>query len=292
MKEQVLKYGIILSIVTLVAMIPLIYLHINETVEAIAHQDSLDESAQIGETIKSIRHLYTSEVVDAAENIGGMTITHDYRDNRYDSLGGAIPLPATFSMDIADAMSNEETTIKLYSKYPFPLRANRKLTAFESDAWDHFISTSNKDEPYYKFDEENNLLYYAMADKMVHSSCVQCHNTHSDSPKTDWKLNDVRGVISITQPLHNKVILQSSNSTTFWLLSILFTCGAAIIIMVVATSNISKRKISTAHERVKTTLKNLQHTQSQLVQSERMASIGQLTAGIAHEINNPINFIN
>ncbi len=39
------------------------------------------------------------------------------------------------------------------------------------------------------------------------------------------------------------------------------------------------------------TLANLRETQSQLVESEKMASLGQLTAGVAHEINNPINFV-
>jgi len=39
------------------------------------------------------------------------------------------------------------------------------------------------------------------------------------------------------------------------------------------------------------TLENLKLTQDQLVQSEKLASVGQLTAGIAHELNNPINFI-
>ncbi|MBD2559381.1 sensor histidine kinase [Nostoc linckia FACHB-391] len=42
---------------------------------------------------------------------------------------------------------------------------------------------------------------------------------------------------------------------------------------------------------LKTALTELQHTQAQMVQSEKMSSLGQLVAGVAHEINNPVNFI-
>tara|TARA_R110002050_G_scaffold162357_1_gene292235 strand:- start:8424 stop:10532 length:2109 start_codon:yes stop_codon:yes gene_type:complete len=50
-------------------------------------------------------------------------------------------------------------------------------------------------------------------------------------------------------------------------------------------------ELQEANEELQVTLDNLKETQSQLVDSEKMASLGQLTAGIAHEINNPINFI-
>jgi len=50
-------------------------------------------------------------------------------------------------------------------------------------------------------------------------------------------------------------------------------------------------ELSESNHELNVTLDNLKQTQTQLVESEKMASLGQLTAGIAHEINNPINFV-
>ncbi len=51
-------------------------------------------------------------------------------------------------------------------------------------------------------------------------------------------------------------------------------------------------KLEAAKKQVDSTLDELQATQKQLIQSEKMASLGELTAGIAHEIQNPLNFVN
>jgi signal transduction histidine kinase len=50
-------------------------------------------------------------------------------------------------------------------------------------------------------------------------------------------------------------------------------------------------ELKEANEGIRKAMKELQDAQSQLVESEKMASLGQLTAGVAHEINNPINFV-
>ncbi len=132
----------------------------------------------------------------------GYQITHDPIPEK-----NKVPLsiPATFIHDIGLRLEKSPTSdidVRLYSQYPFPWRIKEGgvRDQFEKDAL--AILEENPKREYHQFEirKGKRVLRYAIA-RVLKESCVECHNTRSDSPKKDWKVGDVRGILEITRPL-------------------------------------------------------------------------------------------
>ncbi|MFN7586234.1 MAG: sensor histidine kinase, partial [Bacteroidota bacterium] len=151
---------------------------------------------------------------------------------------------------------------------------------------------------------ENTVFSYLMAKpaKML-SEIYDGKNADSTVKylKIYLKTNEVINSTRVTQQLQvmsfeeeqRKLELEQTRKEAQARLKIYFLIAGLLLVSVfgllMLRNNKQKQKINA---KLQNTLANLQATQKQLVQSEKMASLGELTAGIAHEIQNPLNFVN
>ncbi len=120
----------------------------------------------------------------------------DYHDTK-----GAIPPPATFVRETSEALGEDAGyRYDLLSK--FNLNQDMGLRdEFENQAWASLSSDSKT--PYAEFVSVGpGVEYrYAIADLASAQSCVSCHNNHQDSPKKDFELGDLMGILVVSTPV-------------------------------------------------------------------------------------------
>ena len=168
-------------------------------------------SKAYSEAIMQFRAFYSDVIVEPLYGHPWVEVTEDYK-----KVPGSIPIPATMTLDLVDYINHRdrEVYIAQVSDFPFPDRADRILTEFEQQALQTLRRTG--DAEYHRTERRNGQLFlsYAMPVRLE-ESCVHCHNTHPQTPKSDWQAGDVRGIQVVRMPVAEFSSLQSPRLLIF-----------------------------------------------------------------------------
>lgn len=186
---------------------------------------------------KAIRGYYTKNVVKKVLGGSEMAAHYHHKDD-----ATKIPLPATFIHDLSKEFSQKGImTLKLYSDYPFPNRKSRQLDDFGRQAWANL--RNNADKIFTRTDTINGkeVVRVALADSMTQQGCVNCHNTHPDTPKNDWKLHDVRGVLEVQVPIDSQIAAASGLNNTIAFLVLLAFFVTVVVLFILFRIHVTHR---------------------------------------------------
>jgi methyl-accepting chemotaxis protein len=230
-----LAWRMILPIPLVVVIgIVVIWCVVPRVVVNIATDGAITASQQIATQFKIIRTYYTENIVNKVNKEGTFKPSIDHRADPK-----AIPLPATMIHDLSILLSKQDTTLNLYSVYPFPNRKERRLDPFQQRAWEYL---SNNPQSFLSQNETRdgkNIVRVAVADTMVSQACVDCHNSTAGSPKRDWKLGDVRGVLEVTMVI-DRQLLHGTGLSTAIILAVGFIGLMLIGITLAVTRSVTK----------------------------------------------------
>ena len=116
---------------------------------------------------------------------------------------GKLPLPAQMFRMGAEAVSAKGVgfSYALLSKWPVN-KQNKAKTPMETEGLEFVVSNAGK-APFYGVEKLADKSYFTAvyADTAIAPACVDCHNGHKDSPRTDFKLGDVMGGVVIRIPM-------------------------------------------------------------------------------------------
>ncbi len=117
---------------------------------------------------------------------------------------GAVPLPTLLSSNLGAQLISGRSgeRVRLSSQYPFPQAGDSEpqMDKFQREALDFL--TQQPEQSFYQVDQVDGRqsLRFATASRMQ-EGCVTCHNEKAESPKRDWQVGQVGGIVEVVYPL-------------------------------------------------------------------------------------------
>ena len=114
-----------------------------------------------------------------------------------------IPLPAQMFRMASERVAKKDVKVSYQLKSSWPInKQNLPKSETEKEGF-AFIEGNGGAEPFYKEEDISGKKYFTAvyADVAVSDACVNCHNNHQDTPRSDFKLNDTMGGVVIRIPL-------------------------------------------------------------------------------------------
>lgn len=227
------KYTVLLLTILLCAGIGIALSNMSRLSNHLIQSQAIENAAQYARSIKEARTLYSDEAVDRIKNIRGISVA-----SNYSTQPGGIPLPATYLIELGHRISDnqEGVSARLYSDYPFPWRAKEggPKDDFEREALTYLRQHPTATFTRFETFQGHPTLRYAEAD-ILKPSCVGCHNSRQDSPKKDWQIGDVRGILEINTALDRYMVETNVGlQGTFIMLAVLSGLAISGIAIVIA----------------------------------------------------------
>jgi hypothetical protein len=146
--------------------------------------------------LQSDRTFYTVNVVERLQAKGVVAASENWQS------ANLLPLPAQFLQESNQLVGHTSTGIgyRLISLWPINKRNGGK-NEFENRGLQETLKDPNHPYTEVVMNGQDAYLQAVYADKAVSQACIGCHNAHPDSPKRDFKQNDVMGGMLISIPL-------------------------------------------------------------------------------------------
>lgn len=138
------------------------------------------------------REIYTKEIVGAGKKVG-LKFSEEWADD--DVHAG--PLPAQFLRQTSRSLESNPVPLGLFLGSDYAIN---KANSFEGEYLKMFSAVRRKRDSIYFYVEDAARYAYMAPDVAMVKGCVTCHNEHDETPKDDWKLNDVMGAATWTYP--------------------------------------------------------------------------------------------